>query len=281
MTSPETTGDYIEANIKDLRRELFKTHYDDYMSDLNDMEFNIEELRREFKTHCVDYMSDLNSDVPSKAVEFCSKVIHKIGPELRKVKKGTGYKVWKFIFHVKDTRHYVIIDPNGRYNTEFVQGNETMILSLKQAELLAHETLDRLVVFGCTLNKILLTPLAAACFCKENLEKLQVELNIEKHRLITIINQSTQFGGHSLYLSHSDIDFAICAVYAVTQNVKDENRRNSIIVKIIKQYMAHGHIPDRERINIICKYVTGGIPADFSFENINKLLREDRDNNSY
>lgn len=62
------------------------------------MEFNLAELRKIFKTHCDDYMEDLQRDqrVPSKAVEFCSKVIYEVGLDSRKVKKGTGDKVHAF-----------------------------------------------------------------------------------------------------------------------------------------------------------------------------------------
>lgn len=62
------------------------------------MKFNIQELRRTFIID--DYMTDLQMEVKSKAVEFCSKVIYEVGPESRKVKKGTGDKVWKFVFPV-------------------------------------------------------------------------------------------------------------------------------------------------------------------------------------
>jgi hypothetical protein len=58
----------------------------------------MDELKRQFKKHCPDYMDPLQINKALKAVEFCSKVIYEVGPESRKVKKGTGDKVWKFVF---------------------------------------------------------------------------------------------------------------------------------------------------------------------------------------
>ncbi|XP_076229469.1 LOW QUALITY PROTEIN: uncharacterized protein LOC143175230 [Nomia melanderi] len=58
------------------------------------------ELRKTFEVHCNDYMDDIVKDQPSKAVEFCSKVIYEVGPESRKVNKSTEDKVWKFTFNI-------------------------------------------------------------------------------------------------------------------------------------------------------------------------------------
>lgn len=240
------------------------------------MDFNLPELRRIFKTHCSDYMDDLQEDVRSQAVEFCSKVIYEVGPESRKVKKGTGDKVWKFIFKNGEINHYVFIATYKQENAEFRPENtpNTMILSLKQAALIVHETLARLVQYGYMRGKVLMTPLAGACFCKEDLEQLATELQMDPAVMVVVINQSTQGGGH--YLSHSDIDFAICAAYAATKNVKDENLKKSIVVKMIKQYMTQGRIPDKNRIRIISRYATGGVPSDFSYESISELINAEQ-----
>nr|QPL15373.1 nucleoprotein [Hymenopteran phasma-related virus OKIAV233] len=236
------------------------------------MDFDLLALRNEFKKHCPDYMEQLILEQPSKSVDFCSKVIYEVGPESRKVKKGTGDKVWKFIFKVAETDHTVFIATYKQENAEFKTENTptSMILSLKQSALIAHETLARLVKIGLEQNKVLLTPLAGACFSKEDLDTLALELQTDKLSIINKINQSTQGGGH--YLAHCDIDFAICAGFAATKNVKDENLKKSIIIKMIKQYMTKGHSPDKDRIRIISRFSTGGVPSEFSYETINELI---------
>jgi hypothetical protein len=240
------------------------------------MDFNLIELRRIFKTHCDDYMNELQEDVKSKAIDFCSKVIYEVGPECRKFKKGTGDKVWKFIFKSGDENHYVFIARYRQEDAEFEPENtrNIMILSLKQAELLVHETLARLVQYGFRKNKLLMTPLARACFCKEDLGALAEELGVEHSMLVVMINQSTQDGGH--YLSNSDVDIAICAAYAATKNVKDENLKKSFVIKMIKQYMTQGHVPDKNRIRIISRYATGGVPSDFPYESISELINTEQ-----
>lgn len=250
----------------------------EFMDKHTGMDFNLTELRRAFKLHCDDYMEDLVDDVKSKAVEFCSKVIYEVGPESRKVRKGTGDKVWKFVFTRNDdqTKHFVFIATYKQENAEFKPESNlnTMVLSLKQAALLVHETLARLVVFGMSQSKILLTPLAGACFCKEDLPKLAESLEVPLVNLLISINQSTQGGGH--YLSHSDIDIAICAAHAATRNVKDENLKKNIVVKLIKQYMTQGMQPNKDRIKLISRYATGGVPVEYSYENINDLITSEQ-----
>nr|QPL15356.1 nucleoprotein [Hymenopteran phasma-related virus OKIAV234] len=250
----------------------------DFLDKHTGLEFDLGELKRAFKVHCPDYMEPIVADVKSKAIEFCSKVIYEVGPESRKVKKGTGDKVWKFIFKNPTGDSYVFIATYKQENAEFrpESTKNTMILSLKQAALIVHDTLARLVELGCMNDKTLLTPLAGACFCKEDLKELCAELKMERAMLITSINQSTQGGGH--YLTHSDIDIAICAGFAATKNVKDENLKKSIIVKLIKQYMTQGKIPNKDRIRIISKYATGGVPAEFSFENMSELINSEQRN---
>lgn len=83
----------------------------DFINTHTGLDFDIDDLRANFKKHCTDYQESLALDQKSYAVEFCSKIIYEIGPESRKVRKGTGDKIWKFIFPVKKqntTEHHTV-----------------------------------------------------------------------------------------------------------------------------------------------------------------------------
>ena len=82
----------------------------DFIKKHSGLEFDMDELRGQFKKHCPDYMEKLEVNRPSKAVEFCSKVICKIGPESGKVMKETGDKVWKFVFTSDKIKHSVVVN---------------------------------------------------------------------------------------------------------------------------------------------------------------------------
>lgn len=45
---------------------------------------------------------------------------------------------------------------------------------------------------------------------------------------------------------------------------------------MIKQYMTQGRIPDKNRIRIISRYATGGVPSDFSYESISELINAEQ-----
>lgn len=279
MTIYEVTGSKPESLVAHgVAKEFMITGIlpSDFIKIHTGLDFNIEELRNNFKIHCVDYMTDLVRDQRSYAVEFCSKIIYEIGPESRKVRKGTGDKVWKFIFPVKkdniEEKHVVFIATYKQENASYEPDNQpmSMILTLKQAGLIALETFSRLVKFGFADNMKLMTPLAGACFSKDDLTEFSTVLGMPELDLLLAINQSTQGGGQ--YLALSDIDIAVCASIAATRNVKEESLKKGIVVKVLKQYMAKGRIPSKERMAIIARFATGGVPSEFAYEELVRMF---------
>lgn len=251
----------------------------DFINTHTGLDFDLNVLQSEFKKHCVDYKQGLEMDKKSLAVEFCSKVIYEIGPESRKVKKGTGDKVWKFIFNKKISdkdatyeKHTVFIATYKQENAQYKPDNQpkSMILTLKQSGLIAMETFSRLIKLAFTQNMKLLTPLAGACFSKDDLPKLSSDLGISEVDLLISINQSTQGGGQ--YLMYSDVDIAVCSSIAATRNVKEEVLKKGIVVKVLKQYMGKGKTPSKDRMLIIARYATGGVPTEFAYEELVRMF---------
>ncbi|GBP10550.1 hypothetical protein EVAR_70214_1 [Eumeta japonica] len=102
-------------------------------------------------------------------------------------------------------------------------------------------------------------------------EELNAKLNINLTMPILIkrVLQSCQNGGH--YLPYSDGSCAVASAVCATQNIKDAALRRSIINKTYKQYTAHGKVFEMEAFEIYTKYATGGVPVEFSAENLIKI----------
>lgn len=279
MASYEVVGSKPEALLAHgMPKEFSITGItpENFISTHSGLDFDLESLRVEFKKHCTDYMQDLVYNSKSQAVEFCSKIIYEVGPDSRKVRRGTGDKVWKFIFNVKtattETKHVVFVATYKQDNAEYrpESKDKSMILTLKQSGLIALETFGRLIKLGYNTGMILMTPLAGACFAKDDIVNFADEMKMSVTDLLISINQSTQGGGQ--YLRFSDVDIAVCAAIAATRNVKEDALKKNIVVKVLKQYMNKSKMPNKQRMAIISKYATGGVPQDFAYEELIRLF---------
>nr|WVD52798.1 NP [Wugcerasp virus 9] len=242
---------------------------DAFVRDHAGEEFDLEALKSEFKRHVVDYGVPLVKDKASIAIHFCKVFMYTIGPESRKVRKGSGAdKVWKLNTKINDVSHTVFIATYKQENAVVnqIKNDTTLSLTLKQAGLLCMETFTRLVKHAFSAGLRLLTPLAGACFSKSDMELMAKELSIPEVDLLAMVCCSTQSGGH--YLTNSDVDIAVVAAIAATRNCKDEGIKKSIVTKTIKQYINKGRNPDKIRMSIIAKYATGGVPMEFSYDNL-------------
>lgn len=280
MATDKTT-DFSVAGAKpnDLINHLLARQYtivgitaSDFIKHHGGQALDLPELQKQFKSHCPDYMEEIGN-APSKALSFCSKIIYEIGPESRKVKKGTGDKTWKFVFVNKNINHAVFISTYKEDSNEFTTTHKPthMTITLKQAALIAHETFARVVTTALLADgrQILLTPLAGACFSRDDVPLLANDLGESIPDVLNKINQSTQSGGQ--LLKYGDVDFAICASISATRNLKDESVKKSIVTKTVKQFISCKKIPNKERIAIIARYATGGIPAEYSYDELLKL----------
>lgn len=280
MTTEKTTDFSVPgAKPNDLINHLLARQYtitgitaSDFVKQHGGQAIDLPELQKQFKLHCLDYMEEIG-DAPSRALSFCSKIIYEIGPDSRKVRKGSGDKTWKFVFINKNVNHAVFVSTYKEDANEFQVTHKPthLTLTLKQAALIAHETFARVVTAAALADgkQILLTPLAGACFSRDDVPLIANELEESLTDVLNKINQSTQSGGQ--LLKYGDVDFAICASISATRNLKDESVKKSIVTKTIKQYIACKKMPNKQRISIIAKYATGGIPAEYAYDEILKL----------
>lgn len=268
---PECTRGFLilkEYEITGYTLEDFQTRH-------GGADFDFDDIQKEFEKHCTDYAKDLEPKVASKAVHFCSVVLFEIGPESRKVKKGTGDKTWKLFFPVANeagvvTKHVVHISTFKGEGAVYKASNTGtgMLLTLKMAGLLAQVVFSKIVrlAYSSAESVKLMTPLAGACFSKDDILEFASAFDMSAVDILVAISQSTQTGGH--YLPNSDVNIAVICAVSATRGLKDVNLQKSIVVKTLKQYIAKGRKPDIEKMNVVARFATGGVPLKFSYEEI-------------
>lgn len=147
-------------------REFFMTGItaEDFINRHGAADLNLAELQKKFKTICKDYVENVGLDTNSYAVEFCSKIIYKIGPQSRKEDRKKD-QLWKmrFLYNINGAAHartlFVATYRNSLYGNVYEQGRK-MCLTVKQAGLLAMDTFDKLsaLAYNQTIPLFLLTP---------------------------------------------------------------------------------------------------------------------------
>lgn len=238
------------------------------------IQFSFSELEAEFIKVVPDYGTAINRTTRSFALDFAVKVIYEVGPASRQVKKGNTDKRWRFRF---------CIQSGGKttFTTVFVASFKTaepplakpveskgqIMLTMKQASLLAQTIFSKAIRLCIVDELILMTPLCGAIFSKNNLAEISEvlfgnsEVDAQGDTLV-ILSQSCQSGGH--YLAESSCAVAVVAAVCATRNMTDPKTRDQIINKTYKQYVAAGKPFDSEIYNGLCKFATGGVPAEHS-----------------
>nr|UHK03197.1 MAG: putative nucleoprotein [Hangzhou phenuivirus 3] len=218
-------------------------------------------------------LKDVTQD-PSKSLEFCSKILFTIAPESRAVRKGATDKVWRLNFlggeNVPAKTILVATFKNAMPKNVGIYSKNQLVLSMKQAGLIAVHVLNQYTPWLVTAGSKILTPLAGAVFNKDDLEKIVKKLgdtNLEK--LIICINSSCQSGGQHLPDSRAHI--AAVAAICATKNMKRMEDRVSIIGKIVKQYLNMKKPLDINKFKIYAAFAHGGVPAEFQPENLIKI----------
>ncbi|CAG4936459.1 unnamed protein product [Parnassius apollo] len=103
----------------------------------------------------------------------------------------------------------------------------------------------------------LLTPLCGAIFSLDSIKNMAQGLGVEKVKCLRIVNESTTFGGQ--YLPDSDIACAVVCMITSTKKLSDKHVRDSMISKVVKQYIHQGKEYVHTRFTTFAKYA-GDVP---------------------
>lgn len=242
--------------------------------------FDFDAIRRHFSLICEDFETALSLDTPSRAVEFCSKMIYEVGPEARQVRKKDGDKTWRFMFvYNKRDRLQTKVAFVSTYKTDEasykVETEPTKItLSVKTASLLAIIILNRLnaISMNMTPSVILLSPLAGSVFSKDDIPTIADAIHAQPLKVVQIINASCQSGGH--YLRDSRLHCAAVASIVATRSIKDKRLKDAIIGKTIKQYLNMKKEFNARFYEAYAEFGHGGVPSNLSPDNLVKLFED-------
>lgn len=159
-----------------------------------------------------------------------------------------------------------------------VEGNDVIILTTKQASLLATLVLIKVMAVG--MRQVppiyLVTPLMGGCFSRKDYPTIAEKLGLTQAELMAKMASSSVTGGH--LLQKSDGSFATVFAINAVKNVKDRNVADAIISKITRQYIMAGRDPDSRTINILAPYSQGGVPAEFSVDNLRGIYETSKAN---
>lgn len=243
---------------------------DDFIKDHGSTAFDFEQLMDKFRTICIDFMAELDHKKISYAVDFCSRVIYEIAPDSRKGKRNENktYRL-KFIYEDEknrgiETRTCIISTYRGvEYNENYIEGVR-LCLTVRLASMLAVMVLNMIVPIGLDSDIILLTPLAGACFSKDDIVEIANVTRTTTAEVIRDINSSCQSGGH--HIENGKLHIALCSSIVATKGIKDERMRDSIISKTIKQYYQVKKPLDDALFTVYAGFATGGIPGSLSIK---------------
>lgn len=207
----------------------------------------------------------------SMALEFAAKVLFEYGPMMRTERKSKGDKAIRFRFPY--TRTYpdepekkaelsikVVIVTTFK-DVQYTKSEEDgkMLLTFRQAGLLAIITFSKAIEFCYNHSSAkLLTPLCGAIFSRDAISDMSKDLGIEEVLYLKIINESSASRGQ--YLPNSDLACAVVCMITATRRVTDKAVRDSMISKVVKQYIHCRKIYEETRFIIFSKYALGGVP---------------------
>lgn len=279
--SPETNAEFETSGIvpasiasAEIKKQatLLGITPEDFISDYGSTEFDFGDLKIKFLKYCRDFNHELQENKPSKALQFCAKILFEYGPYIRTERKGKGDKAIRFKFpYNKDGKlriKVVIVTTfkDIKYTTNIESGK--LLLTFRQAALLAMVTFSKAInyCYNRPDSAKLMSPLCGAIFSRDSLGDMARDLNIEEVRVLEIINESSTSGGQ--YLPSSDIACAIVCMISTTKKVTDKNIRNVMISKVVKQYIHKQKVYNNNNFIIFAKYALGGVPVGLDAETL-------------
>lgn len=150
-------------------------------------------------------------------------------------------------------------------------------LTVKQATIIALFVLAKFTKLATTMGNDVFTPLAGAIFPRDKLDDMMQDADLAqvfatKGDLIDSINKSAQNGGQFIDGARADLA-AVCAITG-TMNITKLTERKAIVTRTVKQFSNQGRPLDKNVFEAMCKYATGGVPMEWSFEVLDQEYKD-------
>lgn len=272
-----------------------------------------------------DMLMPLSWETKNRSLDVMKKILFKIGPETRSIKKGTNPDGHWRIRICSDTKQddlakigdadilgiqgttlkgadlakankeltKTVVDyvTAAKYGDKYLISGMLVIstyksttapmtapkilkgnvvsLTVKQASIVGLYILEKLTRLAYTKDYTIFTPLAGAIYSRDNVAGMMEDPVIKAAfktapNLIDCINKSAQNGGQFLQDSRSDV--AAACVMVGTSAVKKVEERKSIVQRTVRQFRTQKRPGDRDVFAAMCKFATGGVDVDWTFE---------------
>ncbi|KAI8036796.1 uncharacterized protein LOC128260053 [Drosophila gunungcola] len=243
--------------------------------------FDFEKLKQTFGELCPDFKEEPDYERATVSRRFAQEVIFTYSKEAAAAKSKKKDVSWSMRLdvenesgttirsEVKIQTHWVREPPQ---NQPFVMRG-LLLLSFKQASLLAVEKYCQLVPHQVKRGELVLTPLAGAVFSKFEMPQLAKALGEPLDEVVVAVISSCQTDGY--YLEHSRCHIALVALI---KTVSDLKMRASIVKKTIKMYKLHGKDFDMDKFKVWSTFLRKSAPAkrrcDSDGDDYDKLVEQ-------
>ncbi|EDW40137.1 GL25080 [Drosophila persimilis] len=225
---------------------------------------DFEKLKEAFAEICPDFGEEPSYEVASAARRFAEQVIFSYSKQARTAKAEKKDKTWIIRLDMKNEEgiemknevHILTHFLREPLMTQpFVMRNQ-LLITFKQASLLAVHKYCQLVPHLVKRGETVLTPLAGAVFAKDDMPKLAEALGEPLAEVVMAVISSCQTDGY--YLEHSRCHIAMVAL---VKTVADFKMRASIVKKTIKMYKRHGKEFDMDKFKVWSTFQRRSTPA--------------------
>lgn len=230
------TPEGLRAHIGMKQVKVAALGCDDALKDFNDTTFDLDQLKADMKKVMPDYDDPIVKTSKQVQIAFATRTMFEVIPDMRRNKNNNV--VSRILFDVnvggavKERCVYIATFRNNAAIPK-VDGDDVIILTTKQASLLATEVLIKVMAVGLkdAPKQYLVTPLMRGCFSRRDYPKIAEKLGITEQKLMAKMASSSVTGGH--LLPKGDGSFAVVFAINAVKNVKDEeyHASNFIVVK--------------------------------------------------
>lgn len=256
--------------------QLVEEDSNTFVNKVSQSGINYAKLLEDFKYVITDFEEIKDKTKGYFFINFASRVIYEVGPEARKVKKGT-IKTWNYSIPVKsgneNVLNFISISTYKGDGEVYEPSKDKRLLKLttKMAGILAIECMFNITCAYPTT--IMLTPLSSAIITRDSVARVVDELKVKANTICNIINSSVQSGGQ--YLRYSTHSCAKAAILSGTRNMKDIKTKEMIIRKMDKQYDNIHKLMNVEEFKFWCYHMIG-TETGASLDECMKMAEEGR-----
>ncbi|XP_017060192.1 uncharacterized protein LOC108100686 isoform X2 [Drosophila ficusphila] len=225
--------------------------------------FDFKKLKQTFSEICPDFKEEPSYENATTSRRFAQEVIFTFSKEAAAAKSQKKDESWSMRMDVKNAKG-TPIRSEVRIQTHWIRDppqsqpfvvRGVLLLSFKQASLLAVEKYCQLVPHQVERGEVVLTPLAGAVFSKFEMPKLAEALGEPLAEVVVAVISSCQTDGY--YLEHSRCHIALVALI---KTVSDLKMRASLVKKTIKMYKLHGKEFDMDKFKMWSEFLRKSAP---------------------